>query len=133
MWIYFGNTVWYNDDVKKSYIRGLPLKAIKMQSAIVATTQANNLEAFQQGYKQAIKDKEAYGETRYQAGYAEGLQSASSYTFENLILSVIDAPLSTLYGLLNFEILGTNIFSFVIALISIVIIIKIIQIVIGRL
>lgn len=133
IWIYFGNTVWYNDDVKKSYIKGLPIKGVKMESAVVATTQTNTLEAYQQGYAQAIRDKEAYGETRYQAGYAEGVQTAGTYTFENLILSVIDAPISTLYGLLNFEILGTNIFSFVIALISIVIIVKIIQIVIGRL
>ncbi len=133
IWIYFGNTVWYNDGALKSYIRGLPIKGVKIESAVVATTQANNIEAYQQGYAQAIKDKEAYGEQRYQTGYAEGIQSGGTYSFENLILSVIDAPLSTLYGLLNFDILGTNMFSFVIALVSIVIIIKIIQIMLGRL
>lgn len=131
--IYFGNTVWYNEDATKSDIKGKPIRGYRIEQEITATTQADNGTAYNQGYAQAIKDKEAYGETKYQAGYAEGVQSAGTYTFENLILSVIDVPISTLYGLLNFEILGTNIFSFVIALISIVVIVKIIQIVIGRL
>ncbi len=135
IWIYFGNTHWFADgeDIVKGNVAGLPIKGYRIQKNIIATTETSNTLAYDQGYNQAIKDKQAYGETRYQAGYAEGVQSAGTYSFENLILSVIDAPISTLYGLLNFEILGTNIFSFVIALISIVVIVKIVQIVIGRL
>lgn len=133
IWIYFGNTVWYKEDATKSDIKGKPIRGYRIEQEITATTQADNTVAYNQGYEQAIRDKQAYGEQRYQVGYAEGVKQAGTYTFENLILSVIDAPLSTIYGLLNFEILGTNMFSFVIALISIVIVVKIIQIVIGRL
>lgn len=126
-------TKWTTQTTTYPEVTAYAEKSFQTENAITQASEITNQQQYELGYQSGNANKEAYGQNKYQTGYAEGLQAGGSYTFENLILSVIDAPISTVYGLLNFDILGTNMFSFVIALISIVIVIKIIQIVIGRL
>lgn len=53
----------------------------------------------------------------FAAGKTEGIESANDYTFLGLIGAVVDAPLSALTGLLNVEILGINLSTFIFGLI----------------
>lgn len=83
--------------------------------------------AYEQGLKDGTKDKEAFGIKEYNRGKAEGTESANKYTFTTLMLSIVDVPVQTLYGLLNFEILGYNMLSFVMGLLSLAIVIWVIR------
>ena len=72
--------------------------------------------AYEQGLKDGKTDRNAYGQQQYNKGYAEGTNAANKYSFENLIFAVIDAPIQSLYGLLNFDLLGVNILNLFLAL-----------------
>lgn len=54
----------------------------------------------------------------YNAGYNEGVVSGADYSFLSLIGAVVDAPIKSFQGLLDFEILGVNMSSFVMAMFS---------------
>ena len=82
---------------------------------------------YSEGYKKANEDKTTYGQTQYNKGYAEGAEKGNKYTFTALMLSIVDVPVQTLYGLLNFEILGYNMLNFVLGLISLAIVLYIIR------
>lgn len=82
---------------------------------------------YNQGYKKANEDKEIYGQTQYNKGYAEGTEKGNKYTFTALMLSIVDVPVQTLYGLLNFEILGYNMLNFAMGLISLAVVLYIIR------
>lgn len=71
----------------------------------------------------------------YDRGYGEGFNdgqadaSSGNYTFLALIGSVLDAPISAFKGLLDFDLLGVNMSSFVLAIMSLCVIIVIIRVV----
>lgn len=90
------------------------------------TTQA----AYDEGYKAGTKDKNAYGQSEFNRGKAEGIANANEYTFERLISAVFDVPVQTIYGMFNFEILGVNILNFVLALASLMVVVAILKLVI---
>ena len=90
----------------------------------------SNQASYNAGYEAASADKNAYGEQRYQAGKADGIASANEYTFERLISAVFDVPVQTVYGLFNFEILGVNILNFVLALLSLMVVVAILKLVV---
>lgn len=75
-------------------------------------------DAYNNGLRDGTKDKNAYGTQQYNKGYAEGTNAANNYSFENLIFAVIDAPIQSLYGLLNFDLLGVNILNLFLALLT---------------
>lgn len=52
----------------------------------------------------------------YSTGYNKGVTEGSSYSFLNLMTSVIDAPLSVFQKMFNFEVLGVNMSSFYLSL-----------------
>lgn len=54
----------------------------------------------------------------YNAGYNEGVVSGADYSFLGLIGAVVDAPINAFQGLLDFDILGVNMSSFVMAMFS---------------
>lgn len=77
-------------------------------------------EAFLQGKNQG-----------YEAGFQEGKLQGGNYTFTSLIGAVFDAPIEAFRGLFNFEILGTNMQGFVLALLTLSVIIVVIKFALG--
>ena len=80
-----------------------------------------NTEGYNTGYKDGQTEGmnegvEAGKLEGYNSGYSAGVASASDYSFLSLMGSVVDAPLNAFTSLLNFEILGTNLSSFVLGL-----------------
>lgn len=67
----------------------------------------------------------------YNDGYNAGKDVSGNYTFLGLIGAVFDAPIEAFKGLFNFEILGTNMQGFVLALLTLSVIIVIIKFALG--
>ncbi len=67
----------------------------------------------------------------YEAGFQEGKLQGGNYTFTSLIGAVFDAPIEAFRGLFNFEILGTNMQGFVLALLTLSVIIVVIKFALG--
>lgn len=67
----------------------------------------------------------------YNEGYNAGKDVSGNYTFLGLFGAVFDAPIEAFKGLFNFEILGTNMQGFVLALLTLSVIIVIIKIALG--
>lgn len=78
---------------------------------------------------------EAVKESARQKGFAEAQQmfdnGNSDYSFFGLISAVIDAPIKAIRGLLNFDILGVNMFSFVTSLFSLAVVLMIVKLLLG--
>lgn len=68
----------------------------------------------------------------YSIGYQEGVDDSAEYTFLGLLGAVVDAPVQTFIGLLNFEILGFNFLSFLTAIFTIGLIFFIVRFVFFR-
>lgn len=87
---------------------------------------------YQGGYNDGYDAGDGAGYNRgYGVGFNDGQVDASSgnYTFLALIGSVLDAPISAFKGLLDFDLLGVNMSSFVLAIMSLCVIIVIIRVV----
>ena len=87
-------------------------------------------------YDELIRDKtqESFLQGKnqgYELGYQEGKAQSSNYTFTSLIGAVFDAPIQAFRGLFNFEILGTNMQGFVLALLTLSVIIVVIKYALG--
>ena len=92
----------------------------------------NYLIGYDEGYNEGYDAGDGAGYNRgYGVGFNEGQADASigNYTFLALIGSVLDAPISAFKGLLDFELLGVNMSSFVLAIMSLCVIIVIIRVV----
>ena len=77
----------------------------------------------EQRYLDGKQEGEAIGyqngyNTGYNKGYSEGTNDKNTFTFSKLMDSIAFAPIKTLYSLLNFEILGVNVFDFLTALLT---------------
>lgn len=77
----------------------------------------------EQRYLDGKEEGEAIGyqngyNTGYNKGYSEGTNDKNTYTFSKLMDSIAFAPIKTLYSILNFEILGVNVFDFLTALLT---------------
>lgn len=95
-------------------------------------------EGSQLGYAEGKQDGIAIGKGQ---GYEEGVRDANDYTFFSLVSSFFDAPIKVILGdfdattgqrvggLLNFDLLGVNISSFLLAIFTICIIIAVIKLV----
>ena len=66
---------------------------------------------------------------RYEQGRQAGVEAAGKYTWLGLFGSIVDAPITALRGLLNFDLLGFNMFNAFSALVTLAIIIAIIRMV----
>lgn len=84
--------------------------------------------ANKQGYNKGYQDGKTAG---YDLGFHAGVEDNGDYTFMGLLGSVFDAPISAFRGLFNFEILGTNMQGFVLALLTLSVIVVIIKIALG--
>ena len=85
------------------------------------------LEGYNQGYEQGKADGYEEGKTQgYNQGYFEGAADAGDYSFLNLLTAVVDAPVTVFVKLLDFEILGWNMTTVVISLLSVALIVTLI-------
>lgn len=69
--------------------------------------------------------------TGYNVGYNQGSLDSGEYTFLGLMSSIVDVPIRTIGGLMNFDLLGVNLLGFFYALLTVGLIIFIIRLVIG--
>lgn len=79
---------------------------------------------YARGYSVGLAEGDANG---YARGYAEGLENGSGITWTGLFTSAIEVPVNVLQGILNFEILGVNLWSFfgaIVALCVVLIVVK---------
>lgn len=83
-----------------------------------------NSEGYQNGYN-------AGNTIGYNNGYSAGVEASNQYTFLSLMGSVLDAPLQTFTSLLNFNLLGVNMLSFITGLLTLAIIVFIVKLVLG--
>lgn len=90
-----------------------------------------NETEYKRGYKDGNANKEAYGKAQREAGMQEGIAQANKYSFTGLISAVFDVPIQTLYGMLNFEILGVNILTVITSVLSIGLIIFVLKLIFG--
>lgn len=78
---------------------------------------------------------DAVKESARQKGFAEAQKmfdnGNTDYSFFGLISAVIDAPIKAVRGLLNFDILGVNMFSFVTSLFSLAVVLMIVKLLLG--
>lgn len=81
------------------------------------------------GYEQGYNGGFQVGKNQ---GFNEGVASANDYTFLGLLTSVVDAPLKVFYDMFDFEILGYNMSSFFLALLSICIVIAVVKVILAR-
>lgn len=65
-------------------------------------------------------------------GYQRGVREHNDYSFFTLFSAIFDAPVKVIYNLLDFEILGVNLFSFFSALVTVFIVIALIKFIRGR-
>lgn len=85
-------------------------------------------KAYNQGYNEGYA-KANNTVNRDSASYIQGLQDSNAYdyTFYGLMSSVINAPVEAFSGMFDINILGTNLRSFLLALLTIAIVIMIIR------
>lgn len=97
-------------------------------------------QIYQQGYTQGLADNQQnIYDNGYNAGYdvgygngvTDGRADANDYSFVSLIGAVVDVPVQTFLGLFEFEILGVNLASFFLSLLTFAVIIFVIKLVIG--
>lgn len=99
-----------------SYDSGFNAGVISVKQQYEARLQAERENARQKGFAEAQK--------MFDNGNTD-------YSFFGLISAVIDAPIKAIRGLLNFEILGVNMFSFVTSLFSLAVVLMIVKLVLG--
>lgn len=97
-------------------------------------------QGFDAGYNQGKLDGELSGyNTGYNSGYNDGYfygydvgsNSTNQYTFSNLLTAVVEAPVNVLISLLDFNIMGYNLLSIVVGLLSLGVIVVIIKLCLG--
>ena len=87
------------------------------------------------GYTEGQNSMQGAIENARQQGFADAQKmfdnGNTDYSFFGLISAVIDAPIKALRGLLNFNILGVNMFSFVTSLFSLAVVLMIVKLLLG--
>ncbi len=96
---------------------------------------------YNQGYQEGLLDKQqgiydsgynAGVDIGYNNGYNAGVSAGGNYTFFSLISAIVDAPLKAFYGLFSFEIMGTNLASFIQALLTLSIVVFVLRFALQR-
>lgn len=89
---------------------------------------AGDTDGYDRGY--ALGEQYGYNvgqQDGYSTGYNDGLENGSGITWTGLFTSAIEVPVNVLQGILNFEILGVNLWSFfgaIVALCVVLIVVK---------
>ena len=90
-------------------------------------------EAYDNGFSAGVNsiNKNDIFNQGYTKGYSEGSAEGSDYSFMSLIGAVIDAPISAFTGMFDFTLLGVNLRSFILAMLTLAIVIVLIRIALG--
>lgn len=142
------NVVYYND-VNGNYLKfcyplyssdtGFLVQAFTTRTYFINTDLSDN-QIYNQGYQQGLADNQSnIYNNGYNAGYdvgfgqgrQDGIVEANDYSFISLIGAVVDVPVQTIRGMLNFTFLGINLFDFLMGLIAILVILFIVKLVRG--
>lgn len=83
-----------------------------------------SLTGFQSGYTTGYTKGYDVGE---EAGKIIGRNEAHQFTFFNLFGAIFDVPIAVLTGMLNFDLLGINLLSFVTAILTLALILRLIR------
>lgn len=95
---------------------------------------------YEQGYNKGLLDNQsniynqgynAGNSAGYGQGYNEGIEDGSDYSFFSLFGAVLDAPISALKGLLNFQIFGVNLLTLFTGLLTLAIILLVLKLMRG--
>lgn len=90
-------------------------------------------EAYDNGFTAGVNsiNKNDIFNQGYTKGFSEGSAEGSNYTFMSLLGAVIDAPISAFTGMFDFTLLGVNLRSFILAMLTLAIVIVLIRIALG--
>lgn len=93
----------------------------------------NSQEAYDNGFSAGVNsiNKNDIFNQGYTKGFSEGSAEGSNYTFMSLLGAVIDAPISAFTGMFDFTLLGVNLRSFILAMLTLAIVIVLIRIALG--
>lgn len=117
-----------NDNVLMIQFRVAPNLIFSTRSYYLVS--ADNLtenQSYNAGYQQGLTDNQqnVYNDgysagriTGYNTGYSAGVANANNYSFISLMGAVIDAPVNAFNSLFNFTVLGVNLRTFILGLLS---------------
>lgn len=90
-------------------------------------------EAYDNGFSAGVNsiNKNDIFNQGYTKGFSVGSAEGSNYTFMSLLGAVIDAPISAFTGMFDFTLLGVNLRSFILAMLTLAIVIVLIRIALG--
>lgn len=137
----------YTDGFNAGYDRGYDMAKKDITEAFTDYYKPILEETYQNGYNAGVSASEdsissdlqtkyddgfVAGKTAgYSVGYTDGAANSQNYTFMGLLGAVIDAPITAFTGLLDFEVLGVNMSSFVLSMLTLSVIVIIIKICLG--
>lgn len=90
-------------------------------------------DAYDKGFSAGVNsiNKNDIFNQGYTKGFNEGSADGANYSFMSLIGAVIDAPISAFTGMFDFTLLGVNLRSFILAMLTLAIVIVLIRIALG--
>lgn len=104
-------------------------------SMVLSRVTPINEKVYDAGFVAGQDSMQGAIENARQQGFAEAQKmfdnGNADYSFFGLISAVIDAPVKAIRGLLNFDILGVNMFAFVTSLFSLAVILMLIKFILG--
>lgn len=104
-------------------------------SMVLSRVTPINEKVYDAGFVAGQDSMQAAIESARQKGFAEAQKmfdnGNADYSFFGLISAVIDAPIKAIRGLLNFDILGVNMFAFVTSLFSLAVVLMIVKLLLG--
>lgn len=132
-----------------SFVTPYPFSFVAMQGAFVTSSyQLNNasqppvtfgLKAFKidyQGLTYTASEYLSYGKLQNQAGYDRGytvgVAAGGNNSFMSLIAAVVDAPIKAFTSLFNFDILGFNMKTFVLSILTAALVVAIMRFFMGK-
>ena len=81
---------------------------------------------YQSGYNKGYEMGKTQGYNNgYNAGYNQGVADENDYTFDGLLSAIFDVPVRTFTSLFNFDILGVNLTSFFLSMLTLAVVIAI--------
>lgn len=104
-------------------------------SMVLSRVTPINDKVYEAGFTAGKDSMQGAIESARQKGFAEAQKmfdnGNTDYSFFGLISAVLDAPIKAIRGLLNFDILGVNMFSFVTSLFSLAVVLMIVKLLLG--
>lgn len=125
-----------NDSVATDFLVPSDIDTLHITISAGQNSYDSGFNAGQLSVKQQYEARlQAERENARQKGFAEAQKmfdnGNTDYSFFGLISAVIDAPIKAVRGLLNFNILGVNMFAFVTSLFSLAVILMLIKFILG--